>query len=110
MYLTDGAVMETLAMVAGGAPGSTIVVNFNIADHLVDPADLALRQVGATGVAASGEPWVNSYDPDDFAARVKALGFRSVKVVSRQHFLRYFDGRDDGLTWSTLTGALIART
>ena len=108
MYLTDEAVMETLTIVSRSAPGSTIVFNYNIADHLADPADLALRQVGASGVAASGEPWVNSYVPDDLAAHVKTLGFRSVKIIARRRFLDYFEGRSDGLTWSTLTGAIAA--
>jgi methyltransferase (TIGR00027 family) len=110
MYLTDDAVMATLSVIASGAAGTTIVLNYTVHDDEVDPAELALRQAGATGVARQGEPWINFYRPSDFAASVGALGFSSVRtILSDELAKRYFDGRHDGLWCSSLTALMVAR-
>jgi methyltransferase (TIGR00027 family) len=110
MYLTDDAVMNTLRFVASGAAGTTIVMNFTIADDEVTPDDLALRRVGAQGVAQQGEPWINFYRPAELVERVRALPYGTVESVGAEVFrTRYFDNRGDGLTWSSLTGTLVAR-
>lgn len=110
MYLTDDAVMNTLRFVATGAVGTTIVMNFTIHDDEVAPDDLALRRVGAQGVAQQGEPWINFYRPAELVERVRALPYTNVESVGPEVFRsRYFDNRDDGLTWSSLTGTLVAR-
>lgn len=109
MYLTDEAVMSTMRFVAAGAPGTTIVMNFTVHDDEVTPDDLALRRVGAQGVAQQGEPWINYYRPAEFAARVRTLPYSRVEVVPPELFReRYFADRADGLTWSSLTGTLVA--
>lgn len=110
MYLTDDAVMNTLRFVAAGPTGTTIVMNFTIHDDEVTPDDLALRRVAAPGVAQQGEPWINFYRPAELVERVSALPYRSVESIGPDVFrTRYFDNRDDGLTWSSLTGTLVAR-
>ena len=110
MYLTDDAVMNTLRFVAAGAAGTTIVMNFTIHDDEVTPDDLALRRVGAQGVAEQGEPWINFYRPAELVERVRALPYATVESIGPEIFRsRYFDNRDDGLTWSSLTGTLVAR-
>jgi methyltransferase (TIGR00027 family) len=110
MYLTHDAVMATLAVVASGAAGTTIVLNYTVHDDEVDPAELALRHAGASGVARQGEPWINFYRPAEFAASVRALGFSSVRtVLSEELAKRYFDGRHDGLWCSSLTALMVAR-
>lgn len=109
MYLTDEAVFDTLRLVAAGAPGSTIAVGYTIADEDCDAADLALRRRGAVGVANSGEPWVNYYRPREFAERVGALGFSTVRNVLPDEFrARYFQNRSDGLWFSSMTAVLVA--
>jgi methyltransferase (TIGR00027 family) len=109
MYLTDDAVMDTLRFVAGGATGSGIVMNFTIHDDEVTPDDLALRRIGAQGVAQQGEPWINFYRPAELVERVRALPYSSVHSVAPEVFrARYFQNREDGLTWSSLTGTLVA--
>ena len=110
MYLTDDAVMNTLRFVAAGAAGTTIVMNFTIHDDEVTPDDLALRRVGAQGVAQQGEPWINFYRPAELVERVRALPYTTVESIGPEIFRnRYFENRDDGLTWSSLTGTLVAR-
>jgi methyltransferase (TIGR00027 family) len=109
MYLRDEAVMGTLRFVAAGAPGTTIVMNFTVHDDEVTPDDLALRRAGAQGVAQQGEPWINFYRPNELVARVRTMPYSTAEAVAPDVFHRYFDNRADGLTWSTLTGTLIAR-
>ena len=110
MYLTDDAVMSTLRFVGAGAPGTTMVMNFTIHDDEVTAQDLALRRVGAQGVARQGEPWINFYRPAELVERVRSLRYATVEAVPPETFRsRYFDNRDDGLTWSSLTGTLVAR-
>jgi methyltransferase (TIGR00027 family) len=110
MYLTDEAVMNTLRFVGCGAPGTTIVMNFTIHDDEVTPDDLALRRVAAPGVARQGEPWINFYRPAELVERVRALPYTSVESVGPEVFrTRYFDNREDGLAWSSLTDILVAR-
>jgi methyltransferase (TIGR00027 family) len=110
MYLTDDAVMATLALIADGPPGTTIVFNYTVHPDEVDPGDLALRQAGATGVARQGEPWINFYRPAELAERVAALGFSSVRpILAGELSHRYFDGRDDGLWCSSLTALMVAQ-
>ncbi|HUP75910.1 MAG TPA: class I SAM-dependent methyltransferase [Acidimicrobiales bacterium] len=110
MYLTDDAVMNTLGFVSSGAAGTTIVMNFTIHDDEVTADDLALRRVGAQGVARQGEPWINFYRPHELVERVRELPYCEVASVPPDVFrTRYFDNRDDGLTWSSLTGTLVAR-
>jgi methyltransferase (TIGR00027 family) len=110
MYLTDEAVMATLAVVATSPPGSTIVLNYTVHEDEVDPGELPLRADGGRGVARQGEPWINFYRPDELAARVLAVGFSSVRTVLADELARrYFDGRDDGLRNSSLTALLVAR-
>ena len=81
MYLTDDAVMNTLRFVGDGAAGTTIVMNFTIHDDEVTPDDLALRRVGAQGVAQQGEPWINFYRPAELVERVRALPYAEVESV-----------------------------
>ena len=110
MYLSDDAVMSTLRFVSAGATGTTIVMNFTIHDDEVTAEDLALRRIGAEGVARQGEPWINFYRPAKLVERVRALSYSTVESVPPEVFRsRYFDNRADGLTWSSLTGTLVAR-
>jgi methyltransferase (TIGR00027 family) len=109
MYLTDEAVFDTLTLVAGSAPGSTIAVGYTIDDRDCEPSDLQLRRRGAQGVASQGEPWVNFYRPAELARRVAGLGFSSVRNVLPDEFrARYFAGRADGLWFSSMTAVLVA--
>ena len=48
-------------------------MNFTIHDDEVTPDDLALRRIGAQGVAQQGEPWINFYRPAELVERVRAL-------------------------------------
>ena len=98
-YLTNDAVLETLAYLAmvtrtrGG-------VAF---DYAPDPARmteiqrLAFERLSAR-VAASGEPFLSHFDPGELVLILRGLGFRVAQDVPGGSLnQRYFQGRADGL-------------
>jgi methyltransferase (TIGR00027 family) len=82
-YLTDGAVMSTLDVIASFASGSELVLD------LMTPADPrhsegmteGIRQILEV-VAKSGEPFKSAYSPDEFRAHLQQHGFAHVEIVS----------------------------
>ena len=98
-YLTNDAVLETLAYLAmvtraGGG------VAF---DYAPDPARmteiqrLAYERLSAR-VAAAGEPFLSHFDPGELVLILRGLGFRVAQDVPAESLnARYFDGRADGL-------------
>jgi methyltransferase (TIGR00027 family) len=99
MYLTEGAVMETLRFVAGLAPGSEVVFDFMV------PASALARQEGraaaAAYVAKRGEPWITFFDPPALVERLGKAGFSDASVLEgREANRRYFSGRTDGFRTS----------
>lgn len=110
MYLSDDAIFDTLRFVARSAPGSVIVVGYNCHDDECTADEVALRQGAAVNMIKTGEPWVSFFKGDEFAARVRAVGYSDVYVASRDEIRRrWFTDRADGLTWSNMTGLLVAR-
>ena len=98
-YLTNDAVLETLAYLAmvtrprGG-------VAF---DYAPDPARMTEMQRLAyerlaERVAAAGEPFLSHFDPEELVLILRGLGFRVAQDVSAESLnARYFHGRSDGL-------------
>jgi methyltransferase (TIGR00027 family) len=98
-YLTNDAVLETLAYLAmvtraGGG------VAF---DYAPDPARmteihrLAYERLSAR-VAAAGEPFLSHFDPGELALILRGLGFRVAQDVPAESLnARYFHDRADGL-------------
>ena len=100
MYLTDDATFATLAFVARSAPGSTIVFQYHVAEDLLPSEVLAVRHTAVAGMARSDEPWINTYRPSEFVARVGALGFSAVESLGAAELNpRLFADRTDGLRW-----------
>lgn len=49
-------------------------------------------------MAAAGEPWRTTFDPESLSARLRALGFPRCEDVGAEALNeRYFAGRTDGL-------------
>ena len=97
MYLTESAVFDVLRVVAGFPRGSEIVFTFapsGTGDGVVDDA----LQLFAQLAASVGEPWRTYFDPDDLAAKVRALGFTTVEMIEpAEAAARYFAARKDDL-------------
>lgn len=82
-YLTDDAIFNTLREVTSLAPGSEILLQYQIAEDLLDDDNRQLLDVLKAGGSASGEPWLSLFDPPALAERVKALGFVEALSVQR---------------------------
>jgi len=98
MYLTKGAVADTLRRVARSAPGSTFVMSFMLPIEMADPDVRPGIEQAAAGARANGTPFLSFFVPDDVVALAREAGFRDVEHVSAAALAeRYFAGRSDGL-------------
>lgn len=98
IYLTEGAVTDTLRYVASCAAGSEIVFSFSLPDAHLDEAALARRERSRARMAAIGEPWLTFFEPAMLESRLHALGFGAVDILTAEQANRmYFSNRADGL-------------
>jgi methyltransferase (TIGR00027 family) len=98
MYLTEAATAATLRRIAGLAPGSTLVMTFQLPTELLDAEDRPMREAVEKAARASGTPFVSMYAPEEMLALAREAGFTDVRhVPGTSHTERYFAGRSDGL-------------
>jgi methyltransferase (TIGR00027 family) len=111
MYLTAEANEATLRRLASLAPGSTLVMTFQLPLDLLDEDDRPGRQFAENGARASGTPFISFFAPPDMLALARSAGFAQVRHVSADLLnQRYFAGRADGLRMSTGEDLLVATT
>lgn len=104
MYLSPETVYGTLGVVAGLAPGTEVVFDYPVAPELLSPGERAGREAVMARAAAKSEPWKSAFEPHAMAARLAALGFRSVTDFDGPGLTRrYLGGRTDGLRKSGVT-------
>lgn len=98
MYLTEAAILETLAFVAGLPKGSSIVFDFRILSSLMNPVERVIAEMIAQHVAAMGEPWLSAFDPAALRETLRGLGFAEVETFEPDMLnRRYLYRRKDGL-------------
>jgi methyltransferase (TIGR00027 family) len=98
MYLTRDANAATLRQIALPAPGSTLVMTFQLPLDLLEPEDRPGRQAAENGARASGTPFLSFFTPPEMLALARDAGFRDARHVSADALNeRYFAGRADGL-------------
>jgi methyltransferase (TIGR00027 family) len=98
MYLTEDAVMETLAMIAGLPRGSSVTFDFRVHHALLNPFEQAVAPIVEQHVAALGEPFVSTFDPAALRADALKLGFSAAEAHEPEALnRRYFYHRKDGL-------------
>ncbi|GAA5131112.1 class I SAM-dependent methyltransferase [Pseudonocardia adelaidensis] len=111
MYLTKDATAATLRRLAGLAPGSTLVMTFQLPTELLDAGDRPMRQAVENAARASGTPFVSMYPPGEMMALAREAGFPGVRHVPGTSYAeRYFSGRSDGLRPPSGEDLLIATT
>lgn len=97
-YLSEEAVWQTLAAVAGFPAGSGIVFDYRVNGKLLGPVEQAMERVTAEMFAKMGEPWQAHFDPAELVAGLQELGFTAVGDTGAQELnRRYFARRKDGL-------------
>jgi methyltransferase (TIGR00027 family) len=84
MYLTREAIGETLAMVAGFAPGTQIVLDYILPADLRDAAGEEYATLVAPVAAERGEPWLSYFGPAEMATLLEEHGFDVVEQVGQR--------------------------
>jgi methyltransferase (TIGR00027 family) len=92
MYLTEQAIDATLAAVAAWPGGSEIVFDYAEPAHQdMSERGRAAREALAARVAAAGEPFIGSLEPEALRARLAELGYRDIEDMGpldlAEHFL-----------------------
>ncbi len=99
VYLTSDSIDATLRSIESlAAPGSELVFDYMLPDHLVDSRERdVIDFVRRTG-ERRGEPYVSYHEPEHISAALSRRGFRLLEDLSPggQHEM-YFAGRDDDL-------------
>lgn len=109
-YLTEDSVMATLSELASLAPDSEVVLQYQVAEHLLPEPDRELFRIISRRAKESGEPWLTLFDPSDLATRLRGLGFSDVSDFGpQQAAARYFAGRQDRLSPPGLSRLMNAR-
>ncbi|MGW1216516.1 class I SAM-dependent methyltransferase [Streptomyces sp. NPDC002499] len=98
MYLTPEAIKATFALVAGLAPGSTLVSTFLRPIEDVEPEEQPQLRAAMKGARAAGTPFQTFFRPPQILALARETGFRTARHVSAEELAeRYFAGRTDGV-------------
>jgi methyltransferase (TIGR00027 family) len=98
MYLREESVFDTLAWIAGSAPGSSVTFDFRVPLDQLNPVERAITEMIMQRVAEAGEPWISAFDPEDMKARLLEIGFsRAEALLPEALNRRYLFQRKDGL-------------
>jgi methyltransferase (TIGR00027 family) len=104
MYLTRDANAATLRQLAALAPGSTMIMTFNLPFELVEPADRRMRR------AMADPRYITFFTPAEMLALAREAGLRDVAHVPAARLAElYFSNRTDGLRPSSIEDLIVAR-
>jgi O-methyltransferase involved in polyketide biosynthesis len=96
MYLERQVTEDVLTAIAQGDPGTTLVVNFLLADEDTDDLSRAVQATAADVVRREGEPVRDQYTRAEVAGLLDSVGFSAVALLDAAALKdRYFPGRRD---------------
>jgi methyltransferase (TIGR00027 family) len=96
MYLEPVTVGDVLDKIAEGPTGTTLVVNFLLAEEDLDSAARLVRATSQRTVARSGEPIRSSFTREQCEGMLLRAGFGSVELFDGESLAsRYFAGRPE---------------
>jgi methyltransferase (TIGR00027 family) len=84
MYLSAEAVAQTLAAVAGLAPGTELIADYLLPPDARDEAGALYGALVAQASAERGEPWRSFFTPGEMADLAARAGFGAVRAVSQR--------------------------
>lgn len=84
MYLDEGALEETVAVLGGLAPGSELVVDYMLPAGLRDAAGQLYADLVGQAAAEQGEPWRSVFAPEAMAWLLGRHGFGQVRDVGQR--------------------------
>jgi methyltransferase (TIGR00027 family) len=93
-YLTERAFEETMRFIAGMPEGSGVVLDYAIPRTSLNLTERIALDALSARVARVGEPLRLFFNPDELAARLRDMGFRSLEDLGRDQMnARYFSGQ-----------------
>jgi methyltransferase (TIGR00027 family) len=96
MYLTPGAIDQTLSTIARGAAGTWLVLTYNQPDRVLDDHAVRVTSTMRPIAAGFGEPFVTFFTRDEIDALLREHGFDEMEHIGREEArARYFGGRQD---------------
>lgn len=96
MYLERHVTEDVLTAIARRDPGTTLVVNFLLADEDSDDLSRAVQATAADVVRREGEPVRSQYTRGEVADLLSSVGFSSVALLDAAALKdRYFPDRGD---------------
>ena len=84
MYLTPGAIAQTMTAVGGLAPGSELIADYMLAEEMRDEAGAVYGTLVARASAERGEPWLSSFTPEEMTGLGRESGFAQVRNVRQR--------------------------
>jgi methyltransferase (TIGR00027 family) len=84
MYLTEGAISQTLAGIGGFAPGTQLITDYMLPAALRDETGEAYVGLVAPVAEERGEPWLTFLAPDAMSALLARHGFGRVEHVRQR--------------------------
>jgi O-methyltransferase involved in polyketide biosynthesis len=78
MYLTPDAIAGTAARLGRLAPGSDLILDYHLPEHLRDEAGQSYVDQLAPVSAQRGEPWLSCFAPDEMSDLLRRAGFGTV--------------------------------
>ena len=96
MYLTIEAIEETLTTIGSAAPGTRVVLTYDLPQEALSGLGAETQGVLSKIVAGMGEPMISRFTPADIEQVLRGLGYTSVEHFGPDEAIRtYFPGRDD---------------
>ena len=84
MYLTAEAVAETMAAVAGCAPGTELIADYLLPPDARDEAGSLYGRLVAQASAERGEPWRSCFTPREIAGLARDSGLGAARSIAQR--------------------------
>jgi methyltransferase (TIGR00027 family) len=109
-YLTEDAVWSTLGLIAALSARARVVFDYSEPPEKLGREARAIYDARAQRVAALGEPWLSSFEPERLHARLTALGFRDIEDATGAVLVRRYLPGSEGPSRSGVGHVLYAAT
>ena len=84
MYLTEGAIGQTLAEISRFAAGTELITDYLLPPGLRDETGRAYAELVMPVTAERGEPWRSSFAPGDMSTLLDRHGFGGVRHIRQR--------------------------
>lgn len=96
-------------MAAACSSGSELIMDFIVDPDLLDDRARAADEFARPMAAARGEPYVSVFRPEELSLLADGSGWTIEQCSLPEDYRSWFEGRSDGLQWSTYIGIATAR-